>query len=266
MRPVIYIDVLLAVNFLVDYLLLLAVSRMLPGEVTRVSLCIGAAVGAVFSCSILLPQLAFPLRLASTLVQAAAMAAAAFGVRRRRRYFASVLLIVLAGGVYGGLMFALWFFLRPQGMIIANGFVYLDISPAVLVAATIACYAGLTLWARLWRSGGERETHCRVTVTTECDSRSFDGIIDTGNMLAEPFSGYPVLLVTDAQLSTAAPTRVIPYTSVGGDGLLYGFRPKRVDISTKNGSMSTDRVYVAVRNGSAGGDFRAIVNPAILKM
>ena len=136
MRPVIYIDVLLAVNFLVDYLLLLAVSRLLEGEVSRLSLCLGAAHGAVFSCSILLPQLPFYARLLSTLVQAALMALAAFGAKRRRRYLRSVVLIVIAGGVYGGLMFALWYLLHPEGMVIANGFVYLDISPTVLVTAT----------------------------------------------------------------------------------------------------------------------------------
>lgn len=271
MRPVIYIDILLAVNFLVDYLLLLAVSHMLEGETSRLSLCLGAAAGALFSCTILLPALPLAARIASTVTQAAIMALAAFGIKRRRRYFKSVLLIVITGGVYGGLMFAMWYLLRPKGMIIANGFVYLDISPTVLVAATIICYACLTLWARINRSTAAHDTLCTVKISTERGEVTLNGIIDTGNMLTEPFSGYPVLLAGDelnaiAPKNSAAALRVIPYSSISGEGLLLGFRPMMLEVKAGEQYVTTDRVYVAVRSRQTGGDFEAIVNPAIMKM
>ena len=55
--PVVYIDVLLGVNLFVNYFLLLAVGRFLHLAVRRLRLLAGAAVGAVFSLSILLPPL-----------------------------------------------------------------------------------------------------------------------------------------------------------------------------------------------------------------
>ena len=55
--PVVYIDVLLGVNLFVNYFLLLAVGRFLHLAVRRLRLLAGAAVGAAFSLSILLPPL-----------------------------------------------------------------------------------------------------------------------------------------------------------------------------------------------------------------
>ena len=66
--PVIYIDVLLALNLFIDFLLLSAVARILRLPYRRLRLVAGAAAGSAFSAVLFLPPLPAPV---SILIRAA---------------------------------------------------------------------------------------------------------------------------------------------------------------------------------------------------
>lgn len=285
MRQTIYLDVLIAVNFLVDYFLLYAAGQLSASAISRARLCLGALLGATCSCSILLPPLPFAVNGVITSVSCALMTLIAFGFAGWRRFGRTMLYVAAVTVGYAGLMLALWLVLAPGGLIINNGAVYIDIPPGMLVLVTVVCYAVISLFSGRLRRRNLVRSRCRVTVYDRGRQVSLDAIVDTGNLLTEPFSGLPVIVAEkDALLpvlpegydsfgqagsfyeGTAPPgLRVVPYSGVGGDGVMLAFRPQRITAQLPGCQPQTAEAYIGVLDGHrVGQEHRAIVNPDVL--
>lgn len=285
MRQTVYLDVLVAVNFLVDYFLLYAAGQLSASAISRVRLCLGALLGAACSCSILLPPLPAALNCLITIGSCALMTLTAFGFSGWRRFARSMLWVAAVTAGYGGLMLALWLLAEPRGLIINNGAVYIDIPPELLVLATVVCYAITSLYSGQMRKRNLMRSRCRVTITNGGSQVSLDAIVDTGNLLTEPFSGLPVIVAEREALQPVLPEgfdsfdksgeasagqsppgfRVVPYSGVGGKGIMLAFRPQKITTVLPGGSPRTAEAYIGVLNGGrVGREHRAIVNPDIL--
>ena len=289
MKPVVYIDVLLTVNLLVDYLLLSVAGRFVPGKLSRGRLLLGAVAGAAASCVILLPRLPFPLGALVNLSTCAAMTLIAYGFGSAGRFLRGLAAMLACTVAYGGFMFALWMFLSPRGLEVRNGVVYINISPGLLISATVICYAAMTVFARVAAKRNIVRSSCALSVQTDLGTARMRGVIDTGNLLTEPFSEYPVILAERAAVAAVLDDdflaavdsgcinyndpdktalgggRIIPFSSVGGDGLLLAFKPRLVTIEHNDKKTETDRVYVGVlARGRVSGDGQAIINPDAL--
>jgi len=280
LRQTIYIDVLISVNLLVDYFLLYAAGQLSASAVSRARMCLGAFVGACFSCSVLLPPLPFLCSAALSASACGLMTLTAFGFRSWRRYLRTAMYVVLVTVCYAGLMLAIWLVAAPRGLIVNNGAVYIDIPPELLVAVTVAAYALLSLFSGRLRKRNLIRSRCIVTVSCGDSCVELDAIIDTGNLLSEPFSGLPVIVAEYDALLPVLPDgfeqypdggeacsrlRVIPYSGVGGGGMMLAFRPERLTATLPGGRAQTADAYIGVlRTGRVGRDYRAIVNPDML--
>ena len=67
-----------------------------------------------------------------------------------------------------------------------------------------------------------------ITVETNADVFHFRALIDTGNLLTEPISGLPIVLLHGADIP---PERIVVYTTQGGESVLFAAKPKRVTLS-----------------------------------
>ena len=281
MKQTIYIDVLISVNFLVDYFLLYAAGQLSAAAISRTRLCLGALLGAGFSCSILLPPLPLAGNFVLAVVCCALMTLTAFGFRGWRRFLRGAGCVLLVSLCYAGLMLALWTAAAPKGLVMNNGAVYIDIPPGLLVGATVVCYAVTSLFAGLLRRRNLVRSRCTVTVTHGGSQVSVDAIVDTGNLLCEPFSGLPVIVAEFEALRPVLPEgfdghsgihdplpagmRVIPYNGVGGGGILLAFRPERITTALPGCRARIADAYVGIlSHGRVGREHHAIVNPDVL--
>ena len=186
MKTVIYLDVLLLVNFAVAALFLLA-AGLLCGVCCRGGrVILGACVGAAASLALLAPEAPWPLALLYKCATGALAVAAAYGwpggrcfLRLTAWFWAANLL--LTGAV-----------LLPGAQ--ANNFsVYLPLSPGMLLASAAGVYLAVQGVLRvLGRSAGPTFP-ARLTVGgTALTLRAF---CDTGFTVQEPVSGKAVVLV-----------------------------------------------------------------------
>ena len=114
--PVVYIDVLLGVNLFVNYFLLLAVGRFLHLAVRRLRLLTGAAVGAAFSLSILLPPLPAVLPLLFRLALSLLLILISFPIPTGKRLVQAVLAFYLVSFAFAGFFLALWLLTSAEGI------------------------------------------------------------------------------------------------------------------------------------------------------
>ena len=290
---VIYIDVLIAINLAVNYFLLLAAMKLCGRRPKRLRILSGAALGAVYSLVILLPDIPWLLQ---TLLRAGVsllMVLACEGRARLSAICKDALVFFTVSFIFAGFMLALRMFAAPSAMIYSNGIVYLRVNALTLIIASISAYLLTELFFRIFR----RKTadvsvikNASVLVFYRDRTAETTGFIDTGNSLCDPLSGSPVAIAGDAVAKklftdevcaaltspvrnagtlgagTVSGFRLIPYSTVSGGGLIPVFRPDRLTVSADGCEYEIDDALLGfpASGGALLREDGVILNPELL--
>lgn len=255
----VYVDVLIVVNMIIDWMMLLSVGRILKLRTKSRRILLGSAVGSVCSLVALLPRLAPPVNLIIDLVFAALMILAAYGRASPKSFIIRTVTLFAVSFSFCGIMVFICSVFHPSGIAVVNDVVYFNISPVALILLTISCFYALKLFGRLTRKDiGKRI--CTVNITIRSFTAEFQALADTGCHVTEPFSGSFVIIADKSCLGnitiSGSSGRIIPYQSLGGSGMLEGIPADEVSI---DGHSLAERVYIGICDGVLKGDIKAIV-------
>lgn len=295
--PVIYLDVLLALNLFIDFLLLLATVRLLRLPAKRWRLVLAALFGAGCSCLIFLPELPLPVSALIKLAAAALILRIAFPWYGFWSYIKQITVFVIVSTIFAGLAFALWFFAAPEGFYVVNGIVYYDVSPLMLTFLTVISYGMIWAYDRATRRRAPENREYRLLLDAGAGEVTLRALHDTGNGLTDAFTGSAVVVarlgaiesclapdlrvalthslageMTDLADSEDAPggvatavavrrhLRLIPFHSLGGGGLLPAFRPDHLRLLSPAGACrDITGAYVAVCAHLGRGEYDALI-------
>ena len=255
----VYLDLVVILNFLVDFLLLLGTNRLAGFPLAAKRCALAALLGAVFSGGCMLPSLGFLGNALWRTVSLTLMAVIAFGWGKSA---------VKRGGVFVLLSMAL------GGIALSFG--------RGNVLSLVLCAGGVWLLCRaaFGETVGGRE-YIPVTLSYGDNTVSITALRDSGNTLRDPITGEQVLIVSGeiAQkltglsqeelhrpLETLARRpipglRLIPYHSVGNScGMLLGLRFENV----KFGSRTQSAVVAFAAEGLGRGEmYQALTGGAL---
>ena len=251
----VYLDGVFLLNFLVDFLLLLAAGRLCGVPVRLHRALAGAAFGGIYAGACLLPGFYFLGNALWRTVSLTAIALIAYGISRsalRKGLVFAFLSLALGGAVMG----------MGQG-----GFL------GIVCAAGVVC---LMCWFGFrGRIGGA--SYIPVELTHRGKQIHLTALQDTGNTLRDPVTGHQVLVVgadvaskltglTREQLQRPVESmgalpglRLIPYRSVGGSSFLLAMRFQDVKIGKWKGStlvafapdgLNSEGTYQALTGGA----------------
>ena len=232
----IYGDLVLLLNFLVDFLLLLGTNRLsgYPPGIKRAAM--GAALGGVYAFVCLLPGFSFLGNLLWRIIMLGLIGAMAFGIQRN--------------AIRRGLVFVLLSF-SLSGAVLALG--SRGMGSMLLAAAAVAALCA-------WGLRGKIRSRELVPIELTLDDRKWilTALIDTGNALRDPVTGEQVIVagaklawkmlgLTPKQLAAPIETmasgkvhglRLIPYRAVGQpNGMLLAIRCRNVRVGDRIGDM-----------------------------
>ena len=120
MSQVIYVDILLLINLLVNYFLLLASNAILHTHPKRLRILISAAVGALYSLIIFLPDLNIVLSVSLRVVCSTVMVLIAFKINNIKTFLRSFGCFFMSNFAFAGIMLGVWLVLKPNGMVYKN--------------------------------------------------------------------------------------------------------------------------------------------------
>lgn len=264
----VYADVLLVVNLYVDYILLHCVRRFLGLSTSNFRLVLGALTGGALSLLGLLP---LPGWTGPFLAGACALgtAAAAFAPAKGRLLLRCWLSLWTFSFLLCGFLLFVSQFAPPGYLRVVGGAVYLNLSLPLLFLCTCGAYL-------VFRAAGcllpRTSSPLPAKIRIEHNGRSctVTAKADTGNALREPFSGLPVIVCAREELSQlsleteAAPLppgmRLVPFSSLGGKGVLPAFRPDRVVLLGRTDQPLS--CYIALADTSFS-RFSALFNPEL---
>lgn len=235
---VVYADILIAVNFIVDYFLLAISARFLHIKPKLWRQLLSSLLGGAFSLYIFLPQSNFFVQSTLQILMCTALCFVAFGFGTLKSFCRSVVVLFAANFAYSGAMIALWLLFKPYGMVINNSVIYFNISPIFLILFSVLGYFIVLLLRRLLKKSFTQNTYCSVTLRCGNNSLTLTGFVDTGNTLTDAFGVSKIFItempVIDALMGTEkqnlARYRAIPCNTVTGQMLLNGYRIDAADI------------------------------------
>lgn len=274
--PVIYADVLVALNWLIDYLLLAAVALVLRIPTRRWRMAVASLLGGVCACLIFLPPMPTALRLLVDIAAAAGMIGVAFSFGTVGAFLKRTVVLFTVSTLFSGVISALSLFSAGEWFLVNNGRVYAAVSPLSLACFAIVSYGIVRLYEWITRKRVAAGGDYRLRIDDGAGVYEGKALHDTGLHLREPFSGAAVIVIerqairpflspelADALSLRGSPStrvRMVPYRSVGGNGLLPAFRPQQVQLC-RAGERSTDvtGVYVALTDDLGRGEYEALV-------
>lgn len=256
---VIYVDVLIAVNVFVDFMLIACTKKFLHIKIKYIRMILGSILGGILSLVALLPNLIFPINIAVDLFSACLIILASFGKCNFKTFLKRVAVYFSLAFSFCGIMLGIYTALKPKGMAVYNDVIYFNISPILLIILTLVCYYTLYIIQRLTK-GESGSKICNIEVKINENSYSFLAKVDTGCNLKEPFSGDFVIIAEETLIDNYTPSedkvRMIPFQSLGGNGIIKGFKPNEIKI---DGIQKENSVYIGICSNVLTGDIKALI-------
>ena len=268
-KTVIYLDVLLLVNFLAAYFLLRA-TGFLSGQLAGFSRLICASGIAALSALILFaPELSYPAQVLYKVLTACAVVGTAFGLQDIRHFITAVCWYTALNILLAGLCIMIILHTGTPLLQTSNLTVYLHISPFVLLLlSAISC--GI-IWLFLHFTGSPPQTIHTIGVEFELCSNTvrLRAMLDTGCHLKDPITCLPVLLISWPAAKGRLPEeintflgewfrgmhpdtppcnvnlRLIPCSTAAQSTLLPGFAVADIRMITETGTKDLGRTAIA---------------------
>ena len=268
---VVYADILIIVNFVVDYFLISIAAHFLNKKTRLWRLLLSAGTGGIFSLYIFLPESNVLFQTVIQIFMSMVLCLIALGFGNIKSFLKSTAVLFIVNFAYSGAMIAVWLIFKPHGMAINNSVVYFDISPLFLIIFSVIGYFAVVLLRKIFKKPFADSTYCTVSVFCGDKSLMLTGIADTGNSISDVFGTSEIFITekgaVDAllgeQINNPARFRKIPCVTVTGEKLLDGYRIDYAEVGFNSKKYSFKNPVLAV-SAAPLIDSQIIVNPESL--
>ena len=271
---VIYLDVLFGMNMLMDFIVLYITNRICRFTAACYRIVIAAAFGALWGTfSVIIPSdLKIITNICTYLLVSWIMIRICYGKKKCKDILKGVLTLYVITFMLGGILHFLYYYtcagyVVKQIIVNDSGlFIFIIISIILLVL----------LYAQLVRIKTFADKKCSVCCVINDRKINMTGIIDTGNVLVDPFSHKPVCIAYIGHFKdildeindlTKVKYDYIPFNSVGcSKGLLEVIVVDNICISAGRKKKNINNAMVGLSHNilSKDDEYDFIVNPRIL--
>ncbi len=276
----IYLDVVLIENLIMNYIILFATGYILKIKLNHIRLILSALLGGIYSILAYMEILPIYTNFLMKILLSVVMVYLAYNAKNIKLLLKQITIFYLTSFVFGGCSFALLYFIKPQEILMKNGMLIgtYPLKIAVLggiVGFTISVIAFKVVKRRL----NKKDMFCDITVFVGEKNIKTKAMIDTGNMLKDPITRIPVIVVEKDILYQIIPYkildnleeiiggeisneiyeeevikyiskfRVIPFTSLGKEnGMLLGLKVKKVIVEIDFNEEEIKDVIIGIYN------------------
>ncbi len=288
MQQPVYVDTLIAINFIVDYFLLRITALLAGCGPASKRLILSAALSSLTSLMVFLPPLSPFWSVAANLALSGGIVRLAFPWSGKRTFFSRAVVFYCVNLLFAGGVFLLCWGKAPKGLLYLNGALYFQMSPLFLIGAASLLYAGTWLFHIAMAHGRIASKSSSVLLEAAGVQVRLTAYLDTANHLRDVFSGLPVVLCTaegirpllgeegirwmkEGQYLSAPPPeraaalrlRMIPFSGMGGGGVLPAFQPDGLWLVGKDGEMRPFQAVAAIAPNPFRQGYDLLLHPEI---
>ena len=293
----IYIDIVFFENLIMNSIILIATGIILKQKLNWIRILLASSLGAIYSILSYISELKIYSNLILKIILSILIIYIAYNPQTIKKLWKSILIFYLTSFVFGGAAFAFIYIVKPQEILMKNG-LFLGTYPlkTVILAAVIAFILLLAAFTIVKNKISKKDMFCDVEVELNAKTVETKAMIDTGNLLKEPITNTPVIVMEHTLLYECIPREIldnlenilggdfgkipeeikkeyisrlklIPFSSLGKqNGMLVGIKADNVKIIEEQ-EYEKKNVIIGIYNKSftKRGEYRALIGLELLE-
>ena len=270
----IYIDLIFLENLFMNSIIIYAASIILKNEIKIAKILLSSIIGAVYACAYYIFKMEIYSNIILKMFLSFTMVYIAFNSKTVKMFIKELLIFYLTSFTFGGVTFALLYFINPNNIQFQNG-TLIGIYPMkmILIGGLIGFIIIILSFKIIKNKIAVKDMTCNIVIRIHEKSIKIKAIIDTGNFLKEPITKNPVVIVEKDVLNKIVPKiildslekiidgqvdmkeeylskiRLIPFTALGAEnGMLVGIKPDNFILYYQDKIIKIDNVIVGIYN------------------
>lgn len=294
---IIYLDVVILENLIMNSIIMYATAIILKIDIKHFRILISSTIGAIYSVLTYISNFQIYSNLILKIILSIIMVYIAYKPKNIKILSKQILIFYLTSFLFGGVAFALIYVIKPQEILMKNG-LFLGTYPlkSVFLAAIIASIICILGFKIVKNKISKKDMFCKVIITINKRQIETTAMVDTGNLLKDPITGAPVIVVEATLLENIIPQEIllnleniiggefeyvteevrseyisklklIPYTSLGKqNGMLLGLKSDKVEIIKDDENIVKQNIIIGIYNKSLTkrGEYRALIGIEII--
>lgn len=206
----IYIDVVLIENLIMNYIILFATGIILKNKIHHVRLILASLLGAIYSIIAYTSVLNIYSSVILKIILSVIIVYIAYNPQNIKQLWKYILIFYLTSFVFGGAAFALIYVVRPQDILMKNG-LFLGTYPlkTIILGSIIAFIIIITAFKIVKTKITKNDMFCTIKIKLNEQEIETKAMIDTGNLLKEPITNTPVIVVEHTLLYECMPKEIL---------------------------------------------------------
>jgi len=293
----IYIDVVLIENLIMNSIILIATGLIFKEKIKTGRILCASLVGAIYSVISYMSVLEIYSSILLKIILSVVIVYIAFNPQNMKKMWKHLLLFYLTSFVFGGVAFALIYVVKPQNILMRNG-LFLGTYPlkTITLGAIIAFIVIMTAFTVVKSKITKKDMYCEIEIQINGKKIETIAMLDTGNLLKEPITNTPVVVVEHTLLYECIPKAIlnhldellggefdnipeeirntyisklkfIPFSSLGKEnGMLLGIKAEFINIKNIDRESKKKDIIVGIYNKSLTkrGEYRALMGIELL--
>jgi len=286
----IYLDVIFLENIVINYIMLYVTGIISKAQIKQKRLFLGALIGAIYSIIYYLFRLKIYSSFIIKIILSIVIIYVAFNSSNLKELLKKVLLFYLSSFVFGGAAIAIIYMVNSQNITIQNGVLVGSYTLRTILIGIVVAYFTIILAFKIIKIS-KKDLICEIEVTLNNKEIKTKALIDTGNLLKEPITNLPVIVMEhtllydilpkeilnnveeilggdfskvpeDIKEEYSAKLKVIPFSSLGKqNGMLLGIRAENLIINLKEEKRKIDKLVIGIYNKSLtkNGEYKSLL-------
>ncbi len=293
----VYLDIVLLENLCMNYIILFATGYIMKLKMKQLRLVLSAMLGGIYAVIAYIEILPIYSSFGMKILLSVLMVHIAYNSKNIKNLLKQLVVFYLISFAFGGSAFALLYFVRPQDILIRNG-VYVGTYPIkiALLGGIVGFIITYIAFKVVKTKLHKKDIIYNIEIHIKEKTLKLKAMLDTGNMLKDPISGMPVIVVTKEELYSILPEklldnidkliggeaenlleqveekeiftrfRMIPFSSVGKqNGIMLGFKSDQVVIEKEDGTQMKNNVIIGIFNQNFGKNYSALISMDLLE-
>ena len=216
----------------------------------------------------------------------------AFNPQNVKKMWKQILIFYLTSFVFGGVALYLIYFLKPQDILMKNGMYVGENILKIILLGGIVAFVVIKISLKIIKTKiSSKDMYCNIKIKLNEKEVETTAMLDTGNLVKEPITNTPVIIVESSLLYEMLPKeilnnleevlngnlsdipeeiqekyiskmRCIPFKSLGKEnGMLLGIRADEIEVIKEDENKIIKNAIIGIYDKSLTkrGEYRALV-------
>ena len=273
-------------------IILYATSIILKLKPKLFRILISSAIGSIYSIILYITEMKIYSSIISKIILSIIMTYVAFNPQNVKKMWKQILIFYLTSFVFGGVALYLIYFLKPQDILMKNGMYVGENILKIILLGGIVAFVVIKISLKIIKTKiSSKDMYCNIKIKLNEKEVETTAMLDTGNLVKEPITNTPVIIVESSLLYEMLPKeilnnleevlngnlsdipeeiqekyiskmRCIPFKSLGKEnGMLLGIRADEIEVIKEDENKIIKNAIIGIYDKSLTrrGEYRALV-------